>query len=50
MVEIRRRIVIGDESATLREPVADVLAKGEKKVLFNLEGVQYIDSTGWVFW
>jgi anti-sigma B factor antagonist len=46
IVDIKGRIVIGEESARLRDLVHDLLSKGHKKILFNLGDVHYIDSTG----
>jgi anti-sigma B factor antagonist len=46
IVDISGRIVIGEESAALRDLVRDLLTKGHKKILFNLGDVDYIDSTG----
>src|SRR5450755_5186227 len=46
IVDISGRIVIGEESAALRDLVRDLLSKGQKKILFNLGDVHYIDSTG----
>ena len=46
IVDIRGRIVLGEESAALRELVCDLLSKGHKKLLFNLGDVTYIDSSG----
>ena len=46
IVDISGRIVLGEESAALRELVRDLLSKGHKKILFNLGDVNYIDSTG----
>jgi len=46
VVDIKGRIVIGEESAALRSLVADLLSEGRKKILFNLAEVRYIDSTG----
>ena len=46
IVDIRGRIVIGEESAALRDLARDLLTKGHKKILFNLGDVDYIDSTG----
>jgi anti-sigma B factor antagonist len=45
-VDISGRIVLGEESAALRELVCDLLSKGHKKILFNLGDVNYIDSSG----
>ena len=39
------RIVFGDESAILRERVGNMLP-GTPKIVFNLQGVDYIDSEG----
>jgi anti-sigma B factor antagonist len=46
IVDISGRIVLGEESAALRELVSDLLSKGNKKILFNLADVNYIDSSG----
>lgn len=46
IVDIRGRIVLGEESAALRDLVCDLLSKGHKKILLNLGDVNYIDSSG----
>jgi anti-sigma B factor antagonist len=46
IVDISGRIVLGEESAALRDLVCDLLSKGHKKILFNLGNVNYIDSSG----
>jgi anti-sigma B factor antagonist len=46
IVDISGKIVLGEESAALRVVVADLLAKGQKKILLNLAEVSYIDSSG----
>jgi anti-sigma B factor antagonist len=46
IVDISGRIVLGEESAALRELVSGLLSKGHKKILFNLGDVNYIDSSG----
>ena len=46
IVDISGRIVLGEESAAVRELVRDLLSKGHKKILFNLGEVNYIDSSG----
>jgi anti-sigma B factor antagonist len=46
IADIRGRIVLGEESAALRDVVGDLLSKGHKKILLNLAEVQYIDSSG----
>jgi len=46
IVDITGRIVLGEASAALRNLVADLLKNRHKKILFNLAGVSYIDSSG----
>jgi anti-sigma B factor antagonist len=46
IVDISGRIVLGEESATLRNLVCDLLSQGHGKILFNLGDVDYIDSAG----
>ncbi len=46
IVDISGRIVLGEESAALRDLVCDLLNKGHKQILFNLGDVHYIDSSG----
>ena len=46
IVDISGRVVLGEESAALRNLVGDLLNKGHKKILFNLGDVNYIDSSG----
>ena len=46
IVDISGRIVLGEESAALRDLVCDLLSKGHRQILFNLAEVNYIDSAG----
>jgi anti-sigma B factor antagonist len=46
IVDISGRIVLGEESAALRDLVCDLLNKGHKNILINLGDVKYIDSSG----
>ena len=46
IVDIKGRIVVGEESAALRELVADLVGKGQRKILLNFVDVNYIDSSG----
>ena len=46
IVDISGRIVLGEESAAIRNLVFDLTSKGHKKILFNLGDVTYIDSSG----
>ena len=46
IVDISGRIVLGQETASLRRLVTDLLSKGHNKILFNFSAVDYIDSSG----
>ena len=46
IVDISGRIALGEESAALRNLVRDLLSEGHVRILLNLAGVQYIDSSG----
>jgi anti-sigma B factor antagonist len=46
IVDISGRIVLGEESAALRDLVRDLLRKEHRQILFNLAEVNYIDSAG----
>lgn len=46
IVDIKGRIVLGEESASVRDVVLDLLSKGHKEILLNLGAVDYIDSMG----
>jgi anti-sigma B factor antagonist len=40
------RIMLGKESSALRENVNSLLVGGNKKIILNVDGVGYIDSSG----
>ena len=46
IVDLRGRITLGEGSVTVRDTVHDLLSKGQKRILLNLGGVNYIDSSG----
>jgi anti-sigma B factor antagonist len=46
IVDLSGRITLGEGSVTLRDTVHDLLSKGQKKILLNLDEVNYIDSSG----
>jgi anti-sigma B factor antagonist len=46
VVDISGRISLGEESAALRELIMNLLSEGHQKILLNLAGVNYIDSSG----
>jgi anti-sigma B factor antagonist len=46
IVDCSGRITLGEGSVVLRDTVRDLLAKGNKKIVLNLQDVNYIDSSG----
>ena len=46
IVDLSGRITLGEGSAMLRQMVRDLLAKGQRKMVFNLGDISYIDSSG----
>lgn len=46
ILDIAGRIILGDELDTLRSAVRDLINQGQKKIILNLAGVDYIDSSG----
>jgi anti-sigma B factor antagonist len=46
VMKLEGRIVLGEESTSLRESVKNALAKGQKKIVLNMDNVTYIDSAG----
>jgi anti-sigma B factor antagonist len=46
IVVLEGRIVLGEESQSLREKLKDLLAEGKKTIILNMSQVEYIDSTG----
>ena len=45
-VGLAGRITLGEATGQLRDTVRKLVSDGHKKVLFNLEKVEYIDSAG----
>ena len=46
VVNLDGRIVLGEESNSLREEVKGLLAAGKRNVVLNMANVTYIDSAG----
>lgn len=40
------RIILGQESGSLRDKIKSLLAEGKKKIVLNMMSVTYIDSAG----
>ena len=46
VVTLDGRVVLGEETSSLREKVKGLLADGKKKIVLNMKGVTLIDSSG----
>ena len=46
ILDVKGRIVLGDETHQLRLAVRDLIEQGKKKIILNLAEVDYIDSSG----
>jgi anti-sigma B factor antagonist len=46
VVELEGRVVLGDESNSLRERLKSLIAEGKKKIVLNMADIKYIDSAG----
>ncbi len=46
ILDLSGEVRIGDSSVALRDSIRGLADQGKKKVLLNLGGVKYIDSTG----
>jgi anti-sigma B factor antagonist len=46
VIDMDGRITLGEGSALLRDLVREKLVGGHKKIIMNLAGINYIDSTG----
>ena len=46
ILDVRGRIVLGEEIHSLRDAVRNLIADGKKKIILNLADVDYIDSSG----
>lgn len=46
ILDIRGRITLGDEIGQLRDAVRNLVSQEKKKIILNLEHVDYIDSSG----
>src|SRR5690349_2168167 len=46
ILDLSGEVRIGEGSITLRDTIRDLADQGKKKLLLNLAGVKYIDSSG----
>jgi len=46
VLNMKGRITVGNEATALREKMAELTAADKKNLVFNLAGIDFIDSTG----
>ena len=46
VIDVSGRITAGEGNVALREIIRDLMEKGSRKILLNLHGVGYVDSSG----
>lgn len=46
VIDAAGRITLGEGASQFRDTIRDLAAKGDKKILLNLNEVNYIDSSG----
>jgi len=46
ILDVQGRIILGDELTELRDAIHKLIDQGKKKIILNLAGVDYIDSSG----
>lgn len=46
ILDLKGRLIVGEPVASLRETIREMSEKAQSNVILNLQGVDYIDSTG----
>jgi anti-sigma B factor antagonist len=46
IIDLKGRVTVGPEASALREQISQDIAAGIRLLVLNLQGVDYIDSTG----
>jgi anti-sigma B factor antagonist len=46
VLDLAGRITVGEEATMLRDKLRELAGAGSRNVILNLEGIDYIDSTG----
>jgi anti-sigma B factor antagonist len=46
ILDLNGRLILGEETANLRDSVKNLVSTGQNRILLNLEGVTYLDSSG----
>ena len=46
IIDLKGRLTVGDEASQFREYLGKALAAGAQSTILNMQGVDYVDSTG----
>src|SRR3954451_16883468 len=46
ILDLSGKITLGENAGVLRDELTSLLAQGQKSILFNMQGVSYVDSAG----
>src|SRR5690554_5506050 len=46
ILDLRGRLIVGEPASALREKIRELGDRGSNKVILNMSGVDYVDSTG----
>jgi anti-sigma B factor antagonist len=46
ILDLKGRLTVGPEAGALRDKISNLIEQGVRNVVLNLQGVDYIDSTG----
>jgi anti-sigma B factor antagonist len=46
IIDLKGRLTVGDEASQFREYLGKALAAGGSNIILNMQGVDYVDSTG----
>ena len=46
ILDLKGRVTVGNEAGALREKISELTAAGQRNLVLNMAGVDYIDSTG----
>lgn len=46
ILDLNGRLILGEETANFRNNLKSLISTGQNRILLNMEGVSYIDSSG----
>jgi anti-sigma B factor antagonist len=46
IIDLKGRLTVGDEASQFREYMSKALAAGAQNTILNMQGIDYVDSTG----